>query len=153
MTSFLSSAQSFLDLFSEFDVLLKDMYKNDRNGFEPLKVLKLSYPMDIFLEKNGTLNIQFSIPGLKKENIDVSVQGDNLRVTHKKDKEEVAEDVSYICKQISKKSFDLTWKLPKFDLSLIEVISDRGLLSIKVPPREFKIPDESKRIEIKEVLV
>jgi HSP20 family molecular chaperone IbpA len=105
---------------------------------------KINYPVDIYETDNG-LCFELAVVGLDKEDLEIQIESDTLRVTHENRNDN--EVVNYITKGIAKRSFDLAWKVAsKYDLSKLEASMDKGLLIINVPYAESKI---SKKIEIK----
>jgi HSP20 family protein len=87
------------------------------------------------------------VVGLDKEDIQIQVQGENLRIKYEKPKQE--EERVNIYKGIARRSFDLEWKVStKFDLSKLEASLEKGLLTIFVPLSEERKP---KMIEIKSI--
>lgn len=125
-----------------FDIVWKNFFDGHSN-FNSLQQ-KINYPVDIYETEQG-LRFELAVVGLDKEDLDILVETDVLRITH--DKKEESER-SYLQKGITRRSFDLAWKVAsKFDLSKLEASMDKGLLIIDVPYSESKAP---KKIEIKE---
>ncbi len=125
-----------------FDLLWKNLFE-DRPTFNTL-LDKINYPIDVYEEENG-ISFEFSVVGLEKEDIEVQVQSETLRVKYTR--AETENPRNYIYKGIARRSFDLAWKVAtKFDLSKLEASMEKGLLKIYVPLSEEKKP---KQIEIK----
>ena len=124
-----------------FDIVWKNFFDGHSN-FNTLQQ-KINYPVDIYETENG-LCFELAVVGLDKEDLDIQVDGDTLRVTHdgKQDQER-----NYITRGIARRSFDLAWKVAsKFDLSKLEAKMDKGLLIVSIPYAESKAP---KKISIK----
>ena len=124
-----------------FDIVWKNFFDGHSN-FNTLQQ-KINYPVDIYETENG-LCFELAVVGLDREDLDILVESDTLRVTHdgKKDNER-----NYIQRGIARRSFDLAWKVAsKFDLSKLNAKLDKGLLIIDVPYSESKAP---KKISIK----
>jgi HSP20 family protein len=127
-----------------FDLLWKNVFDNNYK-FNTL-VDKINYPVDIYEEPNG-ITFELAVVGLDKEDIQIQVQGENLRIKYEKPKQE--EERVNIYKGIARRSFDLEWKVStKFDLSKLEASLEKGLLTIFVPLSEERKP---KMIEIKSI--
>lgn len=127
-----------------FDLLWKNIFDGTSN-FSTL-VDKISYPVDIYEEDNG-ITFELAVVGLDKEDIQIEVQADNLRIKYEKPKD--AKERLHVYKGIARRSFDLAWKVSsKFDLSKLEASLDKGLLTIFVPLSEERKP---KMIEIKTI--
>jgi HSP20 family protein len=124
-----------------FDIVWKNFF--DANSNYNTINQKINYPVDIYETDNG-LCFELAVVGLDKEDLDIQVDGDTLRVTHdgKQDQER-----NYITRGIARRSFDLAWKVAsKFDLSKLEAKMDKGLLIVSIPYAESKAP---KKISIK----
>jgi len=124
-----------------FDIVWKNFFDSHSN-FNSIQH-KINYPVDIYETETG-LRFELAVVGLDKEDLNISVESDILRITH--DKKEEAER-SYLQKGITRRSFDLAWKVAsKFDLGNLEASLNKGLLIIDIPYSESKAP---KKIEIK----
>lgn len=127
-----------------FDLLWKNLFE-EQPRFNTL-IDKINYPVDIYEEETG-ITFELAVVGVEKDDLEIQVQGENLRISYNKKEEET--ERSYIYKGIAKRSFDLAWKVAsKFDLSKLEASMEKGLLKIRVPLSEDKKP---KLIEIKTI--
>jgi HSP20 family protein len=130
--------------FSPFDLLFKDFFKSELD-FQPAVQAKLSHPVDIFETKYG-LHFEVACTGLSKEDVDLDIEGDILKISYNKEAKEY-EDRNYIHKGVAKRSFNLGYKIAsKFDLSKTEAMMENGLLGIRIPFAEEAKP---KSIKIK----
>jgi len=129
---------------NQFDVLFKNLFEND-SFFQPAFEAKINHPVDIYENENG-LTLEVACVGLEKTDVNIDIDGDVLRIQYQK--EENTSDVTvYHRKQISRRSFNLAYKIAsQFDLSKSEATMRNGLLSISVPRVESKI---TKSIKIK----
>jgi HSP20 family molecular chaperone IbpA len=112
--------------------------------FESYVENKPNYPVDI---KMGDECLCFDIAcvGLKKKDIDITTEGNLLKVVYKKPSiESNPSDIDaceYIHKGITRKSFDMGWKIsPKYDLTAIEAHMEAGLLTLTIPTSEDCLP-------------
>ena len=124
-----------------FDIVWKNFMSSNSN-YNTINE-KINYPVDIYETENG-LCFELAVVGLDKEDLEILVEGDTLRVTHdgKQDQER-----NYIARGIARRSFDLAWKVAsKFELSKLTAKIDKGLLIIDIPYSESKAP---KKISIK----
>lgn len=125
---------------SPFEVLFKDFF-NGNDPFDVATNCKVKYPVDIYEIESGLI-IDIAAVGLSQEEIDISVEGDVLRVTYNK-KDDLKEDRQFIQRGISRKSFNLGWKIGShFDLKQIEAVMDKGLLSLSIPYAENAVPQK-----------
>jgi HSP20 family molecular chaperone IbpA len=126
--------------FSPFDLLFKDFYKSDLN-FQPAIEARISHPIDIYEDSNG-LYFEIACTGLTKEDVEVNIEGDILKISYVKGDEPTR---SYIHKGIAKRSFNLGYKISsKFNLSKAEAKMNNGLLGIVVPFAEEAKPKALK---------
>jgi HSP20 family protein len=127
---------------SPFDLLFKDFFKSELD-FQPATTAKLSHPVDIFENKHG-LHFDIACTGLSKSDVELNIEGDILRISYTKPKEEECcetNDCNYIHRGIAKRSFNLGYKIAsKFDLSKAEAMMENGLLGIRIPYAESSKP-------------
>jgi HSP20 family protein len=127
-----------------FDLLWRDLFETKSN-FSAI-TQKVTHPVDIYETETG-IEFQLAAVGLDREDIEILVEGDQLRIRHIQNKKE--EDTQVIYKGIKKSSFDLSWKLSaKFDLSKLEATLDKGLLVLTIPHAS---ESQVKKIEIKPI--
>ncbi len=125
-----------------FDIVWKNLF--DANSNYNTIQHKINYPVDIYETENG-LRFEVAVVGLDKEEIEIQVEGDTLRIQHENQLED-SERV-YLQRGIARRSFDLAWKVAsKFELSKLNAKMDKGLLIIDIPYAESKAP---KKISIK----
>ena len=126
-----------------FDILVRNFFQ-DASQYSPLDQTKLSHPVDIYTNDKGLI-FDIACTGIAKEDIEILLQDNVLRINYTKAKKE--EDVDYIHKGIAKRSFNFGWKIDsKFDLSKAIAKFENGLLTIGVP---FAKGSELKTLQIK----
>jgi HSP20 family protein len=127
-----------------FDILFRNFF-NAEEQFAPAFTSKPSHPLDIYYNDEG-LHFEVACTGLTKEDISISVEGDLLKISYKKLESET--DFSgYIYHGLSKKSFDLGYKISaKYDLSKANAKLENGLLEVSIPISEKAKP---KSLQIK----
>jgi len=131
--------------YSEFDILFHNFF-NPQSGYLAAAKAKQPHPLNIFYTDD---NLQFEVActGLTKEDINIEIESDVLRISYDKPKDEEPKDLSgYIYHGLSRKSFSLGYKIaPKFDLTKINAEMEDGLLKIDIPlskeakPKAIKI--------------
>ena len=115
---------------SPFDILFRDFFKTD-GDFTPFNSIKVNHPVDIYEAEEG-LNIDIACVGLTKKDIDLTIEGDILRVEYKKDKG--SNEAEYIQRNIAKRAFNFGWRISRrFDLSKLEAKLENGLLHLYAP--------------------
>ena len=118
-----------------FDIVWKNFFDTNSN-FNTINQ-KISYPVDIHETETG-LRFELAVVGLDKEDIQILIESDTLRVTHDRQEEQ---ERTYLQKGITRRSFDLAYKVAaKFDLSKLTATMDKGLLIIEVPTSEERAP-------------
>ena len=137
---------STLNLFERtpFDLLVRNFLTQEGNYRPVEQNLKLAHPLDIYQSNNG-LTFEIACTGIDKEDLEILVEGQTLRVNYNKptnsDAEEVEESINleYLYRGIANRSFNLGWKVdPKFNLAKAKPSFNNGLLTIEVPFLEGK---------------
>jgi HSP20 family molecular chaperone IbpA len=127
---------------SPFDLLFKDFFRSDLN-FQPAIEAKHSHPVDIFETDKG-LHFEVACTGLSKEDVELNLEGDILKISYSKDAEAAdaeAQGRNYIHRGVAKRSFNLGYKIAsKFNLSKAEAMMENGLLAIRIPFAEEAKP-------------
>ena len=114
-----------------FDILVRNFF-NSEHHFAPLMDAKIQHPVDIFENKEG-LHFEIACTGLAKDQVEINIEADVLRVSHTKSKEKDKEN-NYIHRGVAKRSFNLGYKIaPKFDLGNANAEMKNGLLRVSVP--------------------
>jgi len=131
---------------SPFDLLFRDFFKSELD-FQPAAEAKISHPVDIYENKNG-LHFEIACTGLTKSDIEINIEGDILKISYNKLKDEACcevDDCKYIHRGIAKRSFNLGYKVAsKFKLSESSAEMKDGLLKISVPFAEEAKPKALK---------
>lgn len=129
---------------TDFDILFRNLFDTDSH-FNTLSGVKNSHPVDIYEDSNG-LTFEIACTGLSKEDLDLSIEHDVLRVFYKKQHQEEIERI-YQTRGIARRSFDLAYKIaPKFNLTKANASMENGLLIISMP---FAEEAKAKQLAIK----
>ena len=133
---------TFLYERNPFDILVRNFFK-DAGHFRPIQESKLPHPVDIYERDNG-LGIDIACTGISKDDIEILIEGNIIRVNYDKPTEEDLGE--FIYKGIAKRSFNLGWKIDsKFNLSKAVAEFKDGLLKVVIPfakgaePKTLKI--------------
>ena len=110
--------------------------------------------MDVY-EKGDNLVVKAELPGMKEEDIDVSVVGDQLTIKGEKKAESEVKDEDYYRSERSYGSFYRSISLPSdVDSSRIEANYEDGVLEVTLPKspevKPKKITVSTKKKEISE---
>ena len=130
-----------------FDILFRDFF-NSNSNFNFLSDVKITHPVDIFEDPQG-LHFEIACTGLTKEDVNIDIEGDVLKVSYtrpKGDDSPDSEDRTYLVKNVARRSFNLGYKIStRFDLTQAQANMQGGLLHISIPfaeaskPRSLKI--------------
>ena len=133
---------TFINERNPFDILVKNFFK-DTGHFRPVIESKLPHPVDIYEIDTG-LGIDIASTGISKDDIEILIDGQIIRVVYDKPQEDDLGD--FIYKGIAKRSFNLGWKIDsKFNLDKAKAEFKDGLLKVAIPytkgsaPRTLKI--------------
>ena len=125
-----------------FDILVRNFFQ-EAGAYKPLAESKLPQPLDIYERDNG-LGIDIACTGISKEDIEILIEGNIIRVNYNKPEEEDLGE--FIYKGIAKRSFNLGWKIDsKFNLSKATAEFKNGLLKVVIP---FARGSEPKTLKI-----
>ena len=125
-----------------FDILVRNFFQ-DAGAYTPIDTAKLPHPVDIYERDNG-LGLDIACTGISKEDIEILIEGNIIRVNYNKP---IEEDLGeYIHRGIAKRSFNLGWKIDsKFNLSKASAEFKNGLLQVIIP---FAKGSEPKTLKI-----
>src|SRR3990172_5477492 len=89
--------------------------------------------IDVF-ERDGKLFVRVDVPGMRVEDIEVTVDGDMLTVRGKREEEKEVKEKDYYCSERSYGEFTRTIRLPE-EVSPDEVDAhyENGVLEVAVP--------------------
>ena len=118
---------------SPFDILVKNFFQSEEQFQTPNNKI-INHPVDIYDDGTG-IYFDIACTGLNKNQIDVNVENDILKVSYNKASLDKIEDNRHFYHSgIAKRSFDLGWKIARrFDLSKIEASMKDGLLKLFIP--------------------
>ncbi len=98
------------------------------------------------IERENNYILKIEIPGIKKEDIKIDYENENLNIKITKN-EEVMENDNYLKKEICYGEYSRKFYVGSIDENLIEANYNNGILMINIP-KGSKI-DNKKNIEIK----
>lgn len=88
-------------------------------------------------ETDESYSLEFAVPGIKKEDVDVKVSSDanlTIKVESKKNEESVNDKKKYLRKDFSYAKYERTFLLPEdVDRSLITAKVNDGILTVALP--------------------
>ena len=99
-------------------------------------------------ETGGAYHIEVELPGVKKSDVDIKVDGNILTISGERKVREEVKDEDYQKIESRYGVFSRSFTLPeKVDISNIEAEFNDGILEITIP--KLKVDTSSKKIEIK----
>jgi HSP20 family protein len=130
------------NLLEEAEAMAREMF----GSWRPFFGTGLPHSLDVYREKDD-LVVKAELPGIKKKDLDISLEDDVLTIKAEKKKEEVAEDADHYVSERHFGHYSRTIGLPfHVDAEKISATFKNGLLEMRLPKAEEA---ETKRIEIK----
>ncbi|MDR1674364.1 MAG: Hsp20/alpha crystallin family protein [Oscillospiraceae bacterium] len=117
---------NFEDFYNVLDDFFSDSFMPSRN------LLRDTFKIDIE-EKDGEFLIEAELPGIKKEEIDLNIEDENLCITVSRTDESGSEEKAYIHRERRTSSMSRRIRLAGADLSEIKAKLDNGILTLTVP--------------------
>lgn len=103
--------------------------------------------IDIF-ERDEKIVVKMDLPGLKPEDVDVTLEGDMLQITGKRETEKEVKEENYYCSERAFGEFSRAIRLPEgVTADAIEATFKEGVLEVVVPKPQPKA-EESKAIKV-----
>ena len=127
------------DPFRSFDELTRSFFGSNEPGLFRTDVRDTG---DAYL-------VEADLPGVKKEDIQVDIDGDRLTVSARRGgtQEERAQDGSYIRCERSFGSFSRSFDISGVQAERISAAYDNGVLTLTMPKKEAAVP-AARRLEI-----
>lgn len=123
-----------------------DDYFTDYRGCENSETF--SMPVEIS-DKGGEYDIRAELPGVKKEDLDIDIENDYLRINAKKIEETNEENKNYKHSEFNYGEFSRTIRLPEeIDINKTEAKMEHGVLKIKAP-KIHKEKEQTKKLIVK----
>ena len=106
-----------------------------------------SYPaMNVWANEDGAI-VTAELPGIDPEEIDISVTGDTLTLTGRREAEELGEDEIYHRRERIHGRFTRTFQLPfNVETQDVDAVYQKGVLQITLPRAEA---DKPQKIAVK----
>ncbi|MFX1466232.1 MAG: Hsp20/alpha crystallin family protein [Promethearchaeota archaeon] len=103
------------DIIRRFRTELEDMYQDFMGGFGPgfSEIMEYRTPPIDIQETENEIIVKADIPGFEKENIDLEITGDRLRIQAESETEKEEEEKGYHRRERSRKSVYREILLPK----------------------------------------
>lgn len=132
------------DLFNSFFSNGRSLASSDEELLEPISTLIPS--IDVYDFEDSVL-VKTDMPGMKKEDIKVNVQGEHLYIQAERKEEKKLEEKGAIRQEIAHGTYSRAVNLPAgVDVSKIDAKYENGVLELSIPKKEEAKP---KQIDIK----
>lgn len=133
--------EMMMDPFRVFQQMAPWMMEYPREGRE----MMMWNPQFEVRETDDAFLFKGDVPGVKQEDIDISVVGNGLQITGKREREEESEEGTMHTYERSYGHFMRTFPLPDFaDLDKVRADLKEGVLSIVVPKKPGSAPARRK---------
>ena len=129
----------FEDFYDMLDDFFSDSMLPNRN------LLKDTFKIDIE-EKEGAYSIEAELPGVKKEEIELSIEEETLCIIVNRVDEAAKNGKNYIHRERRASSMSRRVRLSGANLNEIKAKLDEGMLTVTVP-KEAKV-DRTRKIDI-----
>lgn len=94
-------------------------------------------------------SVEVSVPGMRKEDLNVELKENVLTITGEQSSEKVDEDKNYSRKEFSRCSFARSFKVPENVTGEVDAKLENGILFLGLKKKEIQTKEEMKKIEIK----
>lgn len=128
------------DLSNYFD----DFEKNFFGDYSP----KMASLKTDIIDKDNAYVIEADVPGFKKEDISIDIDGQYLTIKAEKKEEKEKKEDNYICRERRCGSYTRSFDISNVKADEIAAEFDNGVLKLTLPKLEEEAP-KTRRIEIK----
>ena len=97
-------------------------------------------PKADIIESEQHYDIHMALPGIKKEDIKISVEGDMLNIEGERKKTISENTEKYVRRETSFGKFSRSFNIAKLDSSAIEAGFENGILTIRLPKQRTEKP-------------
>lgn len=100
-------------------------------------------------ENDQEYKLEMVIPGMKKEDLVINLENDNLTISSNQKEQKEESKVNYTLKEFEFSSFQRTFTLPDtVDVEHINAAYENGILDLILPKKEESKPLPARKIEI-----
>ena len=129
--------------FNEWDILFHNFFFPS-SGFGSAATTKQPHPLNIYYDETG-LHFEVACTGLTKDDVKIDIEDDILKISYDKPEDEKELHPGTIHRGLSRKSFNLGYKISsKYDLGKADGKLENGLLIIFIPITEKAKPKTLK---------
>jgi HSP20 family protein len=101
------------------------------------------------IEKESSFEIEFAVPGMKREDFKINVENNILSVTAEKEEKKEENEKNFTRKEFAYGAFTRSFELPKtVDVEKIIAGYDNGILRVELPKKEEAKTQLTREIKI-----
>lgn len=130
-----------------------DFFKPWNEWFDDSKLMNkvVTVPPVNIKESNKQYNVSLAVPGMKKEDFKINIEGNMLTISAEKEENKEEKDEKFSRKEYSFSSFSRSFTIPDdVKQEHIDAAYDNGVLIIRLPRKEKeKNIETSKKISVK----
>jgi HSP20 family protein len=128
-----------------FDDYLRDPFSLSRfSHLTPAVITEIIPSIDVYVDKNDVV-VKAELPGIRKEDIDITLTQDSITISGEKRKEEKIEKKNYYRWECSYGFFSRVLALPsEVQTDKVKTQFKDGVLEIRIPKTEEAIKKEKK---------
>jgi HSP20 family protein len=132
--------------FDDFDRLFRDF-----GALPATKLQNMSFDLAADLYEDGdNLVAEMNLPGLKGDDIEVSIEDGHLRVSGKREEVEEKKEKSHYAKEIRRGSFERIIRLPdQVDETTVDAQYTNGVLKVTMPKKALP-PANKIKVKVNE---
>lgn len=122
---------------------IEEMFERE---FIPIRWPKIGWDLaaDVYEEK-GNIVVKLNLPGVSPEKIDISIEGENLRISGSRGEEKETKDKNYYSKEIRYGSFERTIAIPvPVKTEGVKAEYKDGVLTVTLPKKEHEVVKKIK---------
>jgi HSP20 family protein len=94
-------------------------------------------PSANILDKEASFEVEFAVPGMKREDFKITVENNVLSVSAEKEEAAQEKEKNYTRKEFAYGAFTRSFALPKLvDVEKISAAYDNGILTVVLPKKE-----------------
>jgi HSP20 family protein len=135
------------DFFSPLRELQREIDRLFDGFFRGVRAEGAFYPAVDVYETKDSVVVEVEVPGMKKDDIKITIEDDVLRIHGEKKVEREEKDRNYYVVERSYGTFERTFRLPDYvDPEKIKAKFDKGVLTITIPKKE---EEKKKVIDVK----
>lgn len=144
-TQLMKSAERWPVLFDDFFKPWNEWFDN---GYFPSRLSTM--PAVNITENNGTYELSLAVPGMKKDDFKIDIDGDILTISSEKEETKEEKEKKFTRKEYNYTAFSRSFTLPsQVNKDKIDALYENGVLKLSLPVKEEVKKNSSKQIAVK----